>query len=221
MTPVRAAALVCAGATIAFSPAARAQEPVSGTQFTVGGVAAEQIVQSHVDSSNDRFTGTVFGLEGGLVNNRFALRIGYAQGHVAPKPGSSLAGRDVVEGEALVGYQAAPWLAFWAGPSARAYTVGDTNQRWLIWSARASARGTLLPGKMQTFLELWTAFSGSVGSPSLKAGGSGANAGLEMRLAQTSSFWGRLGYRIESTHAEGLRETVESLGLSLFYGLPQ
>jgi len=42
-----------------------------------------------------------------------------------------------------------------------------------------------------------------------------------MRFGAMSSFWGRLGYGIESLHADGLRETVESLTLSVTYGLPQ
>jgi hypothetical protein len=99
--------------------------------------------------------------------------------------------------------------------------MGDTDQRWLIWSGRATARGELLPGRMQTFIELWGAFSGNVSNPSMKAGGRGAMGGLEARLGAASSLWGRLGYRIESAHATGLRETVESLTLSLLYGLPQ
>jgi hypothetical protein len=73
---------------------------------------------------------------------------------------------------------------------------------------------------MQTFVELWGAFSGNVGNPAQKAGGRGAYGGLEARLGE-GSWWGRLGYRMESVHADALRETVESLTLSLLYGLPQ
>jgi hypothetical protein len=99
--------------------------------------------------------------------------------------------------------------------------MGSSDERWLIWSARATGRGTLLPGRMQTFLELWGAFSGNVGDPPQRVGGRGANGGLEVRLAQSGSVWGRLGYRMESTHAAGLRETVESVTLSVIYGFPQ
>ncbi|MFN2570248.1 MAG: hypothetical protein ABR537_01360 [Gemmatimonadales bacterium] len=200
--------------------AARAQR----LQFTVGGVAAQEIVQSHVDASSDRFTGLVLGAEGGLVNDRFVVRLRYGQGRVNPKNGDGLGGsldsRDVVEGEALFGFRALPWLTLLAGPSARAYTMGDIDERWLIWTGRVSARGELLPGRMQSFVEVWGALSGNVGDPALKARGRGANGGLEVHLGERA-LWGRLGYRIESTHAEGLRETVESLTLSLIYGLPQ
>lgn len=198
------------------SPAA-----LTGTRFSVGGIAAQQIVQSHVDASSDRLSGLLLGIEGGLVSDRIALRVRYGQGRINPKPGASVDARDEVEGEALFGFRAMPWLTLWAGPSARAYTTPDGDQRWLIWSGRATAHGTLVPGRMQSFLELWGAVSGNVGNPPLKAGGRGANGGLEVRLGDASTLWGRLGYRIESVHADGLRETVESLTLSLMYGVPQ
>ena len=199
----------------------QAPAQLTGRQFMVGGLAAQQTVQSHVDGSNDQLTGLLMGIEGGFISDRFALRVRYGQGRVNPKPGTNVDARDEVEGEALFGFRAMPWLTLWAGPSARAYTTNDGDQRWLVWSGRATARGTLIPGRMQSFIELWGAISGTVGNPTLKAGGRGSNGGLEVRLGEASSLWGRLGYRIESVHATGLRETVESLTLSIFYGLPQ
>jgi hypothetical protein len=199
-------------------------------QFTAGGFAAQEIMQSHIDVSSTRFTGLMLGLEGGLTSDRLVVRIRYAEGRVNPSStssgglsgalGGTSQGRDVVEGEAMFGFRAVDWLTIWGGPSARAYTVGDADQRWLVWTARATARGTLIPGRMQTFVELWGAVSGNVGNPPTNAGGRGANGGLELRLGETSQLWGRLGYRIESTHAEGLRETAEALTLSVSYGLP-
>lgn len=214
MTRLLGAVIVCA----ALLPASLGAQ---GFQFTVGGVVAQEIVQSHVDQVSDRFTGLVLGGEGALASGRFVARLRYGEGRINPQAGDSSAPRDVVEGEAMFGFHATPWLTLWAGPSARAYTMGDTNQRWLIWTGRVTGRGTLMPGRMQTFVELWGAVSGNVGTPALKAGGRGANAGLEVRMGQESPFWGRLGYRIESTHADGLRETVESLTLSVMYGFPQ
>ena len=188
-------------------------------QFTFGGTAAQEIVHSRIDASNDRLSGMVLGGEGLLVSNRFVVRLRYAQGRVADQSGG-VEPRDIVEGEALLGYRAVPWLTLWAGPSARAYTTESTDQRWMFWSGRATARGSLVPGQMQTFVELWGALAGNVSNPSAKAGGRGAEAGLEMRLGG-QSFWGRLAYRIESAHAEGLRETAEAISLSLVYGVPQ
>lgn len=192
----------------------------SGMQFTVGATGAQEIVHSRLNGSSERLTGLVLGGEGLLVSNRFVVRLRYAQGRVTAGAAGSVEPRDIVEGEALVGIRATPWLTVWGGPSARAYTSDGNDQRWLLWSGRATARAGLLPGRMQTFVELWGALSGNVTNPAAKAGGRGAEAGLEMRLGG-QSFWGRLAYRIDSGHAGNRRETVEAVTLSLVYGTPQ
>ena len=187
------------------------------------GTVTQEIVQSTSDLSRDRLTGPTFGIEGLLVTNGIWARVRYGQGRVVAKDenGTALFTRDVVDGEALVGLRAMPWLTLWAGPSARAYTLGDKDQRWLFWTAGATGRGTLLPGRLQTFVELWGALTGSITDPPMKAGGRGADAGLEMRFSAVSPVWGRLSYRIESGHAADMRETVEALTVSLIYGQPQ
>jgi len=207
---------------LALLPAqVRAQGEGRRLHFTVAGIAGQQIVQSHVDNVTDRLTGPLLGAEGMLISDRLMLRVRYGEGRIKPEAGSTTEARDIVSGEALFGVRATPWLSLWVGPSARAYTIGESDQRWLVWSGRASARGALVPGRMQTYVELWGVFSGSVGNPAIKAGGRGARGGLEMRFGAQSSFWGRLGYGIESLHADGLRETAEALTLSIVFGLPQ
>jgi len=189
--------------------------------FNVDLFGAPQIVHSHTDESSSRLTGTVFGGAGTFVGQRFAVRLRYAQGTISAKADTGVDRRQVVEGEALIGLRATQWLTIWAGPSARAYTIGDADQRWLLWTGRVTGRGTLLPDRMQSYVELWGAFSGKVGDPALKAGGRGADAGLELRLSSQTPLWGRFGYRIESAHADALRETVESITVSVIYGFPQ
>ena len=195
---------------------------VAGAQHVnLGVIGAPQIVNSRVDGSSSRLTGTVFGGEGTLVGERFSIRLRYAQGVVAAKSDTGAERRQVVEGEALIGLRVTQWLTLWAGPNARAYTFGETDQRWLLWTGRATGRGTLLPDRMQTYVELWGALTGSVGNPAQKAGGRGADAGLELRLSGQTPIWARLGYRIESSHANALRETVESMTVTVIYGFPQ
>lgn len=189
-------------------------------QFSFGGTGAQEIVNSRLNGSSNRLTGLVLGGEGLLVSERFVVRLRYGQGRVTAGAAGGVEPRDIVEGEALVGIRATPWLTLWGGPSARAYTSEGSDQRWLLWSGRATARAGLLPGRMQTFVELWGALSGNVTNPVAKAGGRGAEAGLEMRLGG-QSFWGRLAYRIDSGHAAAMRETVEAISLSLVYGAPQ
>jgi hypothetical protein len=192
-------------------------------QFTFSASAAQEIVQSTNGAIHDRLTGPTFAGEGNLTTDKIWLRVRYAQGRVLAKDedGTARFTRDVVDGEVLAGFRAMPWLTVWAGPNARAYTLGDKTQRWLFWTAGATGRGTLIPGRLQTFVELWGALTGSITEPASKASGRGADGGLEMRLSSASPFWGRLSYRIESGHAADMRETVEALTLSLVYGFPQ
>lgn len=212
MKTLKAAALV-----LALSPAALGAQESS---LTFAGTAAHEIMQASFDGATQRYTGLMLGAEGLFVGRSFVARVRYAQGRVNPKEGPTSDPRDLVEGEALVGLRVTPWLTALAGPRAWAHTTGDADERWLLWTARVSARGSLIPARMQTYVELWGALAGSHTNPDGSAGGRGANAGLEMRLGALSPFWGRLGYRIESAHAEG-RETVEALTLSIIYGIPQ
>jgi hypothetical protein len=192
------------------------------TQLTFGATGAQEIVQSRSDVASDRFTGIVLGAEGQLTRNRIWVRLRYAQGRVTVREGDAQgATRDVVEGQALFGLQAMSWLTLFAGPSARAYATEETDQRWLFWTVGGSARGSLLPGRLQTFVEFWAALSANVTNPATHGTGRGADAGLEMRLGASSPLWGRLSYRIESGQAADMRETVESVALTVIYGLPQ
>jgi hypothetical protein len=212
--------VVAAIGLVLLTGVARAQDD-HRLRFTVTGLAGQQLVQSTADDVTSKLSGSVIGFEGVMVGNPFMVRLRYGEGRINPKPESTVEARDVVSGEAMFGMRALPWLSLWVGPSARAYTVGESDQRWLVWWGRATARGALIPGRLQTYVELGGVFSGNVGNPAIKAGGRMASGGLEMRFGAMSSFWGRLGYGIESLHAEGLRETVESLTLSVTYGLPQ
>ena len=126
----------------------------------------------------------------------------------------------VAEGEALLGYNARPWLTVWFGPHARTFVVpGQSDRRWLFWSGRVTARGSLLPGRVESYVELWQGVTGSLSRPAESASGGGGEAGLDLRLAR-HPIWGRLGYRIEQGRASGgaRRETVEAITLTVGYG---
>lgn len=208
--------LALAALSILLASPAAAQ---SGLRFSVWGTAAQEIVNSRIADTHERLSGTILSVEGSAASDRLVLRLRYGQGSI--KGGAAVAPRELVEGEALVGFRAASWLTLWAGPNARAYSIGETDQRWLFWSGRATLHGTILPGRMQSFVELWKSVSGSVTRPDGAASGRGAEAGLEMRLSG-SSIWGRLAYRIEQGLGDAaLRDVVETLGLSIAYGRPR
>ncbi len=201
----RALALVLLGITSTAHAQAR-----WNVSFGAGG--AQEIARSRVVPMRERVSGLVF--EGEEPAPRR-----YGQGRVT----NDTAGRDVAEGEALLGYKARPWLTVWFGPHARTFVVsGQSDRRWLFWSGRVTARGTLFPGRVETFVELWQGVTGSLSRPAESATGGGAEAGLDLRLAR-HPIWGRVAYRVEQGRSSGAgrRETVEALTLTVGYTPPR
>ncbi len=182
--------------------------------FGAGG--GPEIAHSRIGTTRERVSGLVLAGEGVATRGRFVARLRYGQGRVT----NDTAGRDVAEGEALLGYNARPWLTVWFGPHARTFVVpGQSDRRWLFWSGRVTARGSLLPGRVESYVELWQGVTGSLSRPAESASGGGGEAGLDLRLAR-HPIWGRLGYRIEQGRASGgaRRETVEAITLTVGYG---
>jgi len=208
----RALALVLLGITSTAQAQGR-----WNVSFGAGG--AQEIARSRIGTTRERVSGLVFGGEGVATRGRLLARVRYGQGRVT----NDTAGRDVAEGEALLGYKARPWLTVWFGPHARTFVVsGQSDRRWLFWSGRVTARGTLFPGRVETFVELWQGVTGSLSRPAESATGGGAEAGLDLRLAR-HPIWGRVAYRVEQGRSSGAgrRETVEALTLTVGYTPPR
>lgn len=181
--------------------------------FGVSG--SPEIARSRIGTTRERVSGLVLGGEAVATRGHFVARLRYGQGRVT----NDTAGRDVAEGEALLGYKARPWLTVWFGPHARTFVVpGQSDRRWMLWSGRVTARGTLFPGRVESFVELWQGMTGSLNRPAESASGGGAEAGLVVRAARRP-IWGRLAYRIEQGRASGgtRRETVEAITLTVGY----
>lgn len=207
----RVLALACAAALGALSSPLAAQ---ARWELSLGATGGRETVRSRTDTLRERLSGAVFTGEALVTRKRLALRLRYGQGRVTADPGTVMA-RDVAEGEALLGYTARPWLTLWLGPHARTYGTALGDQRWLFWSARVSARGSLFPGRVESFVELWQGFSGRVSRPASSASGRGAEAGLHLRLA-SRPLWARLGYRVEQGRVgASRRETVEAVTLTV------
>ena len=205
----RALALVLLGITSTAQAQAR-----WNVSFGAGG--GPEIAHSRIGTTRERVSGLLLAGEGVATRGRFVARLRYGQGRVT----NDTAGRDVAEGEALLGYKARPWLTVWFGPHARTFVVpGQSDRRWLFWSGRVTARGSLLPGRVESYVELWQGVTGSLSRPAESASGGGGEAGLDLRLAR-HPIWGRLGYRIEQGRASGgaRRETVEAITLTVGYG---
>jgi len=213
-------ALVIAWAAALSAPALAVQLHAQARwEVSVGASGAQEIVRSRPDTTRERRSGLVFTGEAVATRGRrLVARVRYGQGRVTADTGTPPSPRrNVVEGEALFGYKVRPWLTLWVGPHARTFVVtGLSDRRWLFWSGRATARGGLFPG-VESFLELWQGFTGTLSRPAGSASGGGAEAGLELRLARRP-LWARLGYRIEQGRANGgPRETVEAFTLTVGY----
>ena len=197
---------------LGFASAAQAQTRWN-VSFGIGG--GSEIARSRIDTTRERVSGLVLGGEAVATRGKVVARLRYGQGRVT----NDTAGRDVAEGEALLGYKARPWLTVWFGPHARTFVLpGQSDRRWLQWSGRVTARGTLFPERVESFVELWQGITGSLNRPAESATGGGAEAGLVLRLARRP-VWGRLAYRVEQGRASGgsRRETVEKITLTVGY----
>jgi len=183
---------------------------------TFGAGAAREIVQSRFGSAQTRLTGSLFSGEAIATRGRLIARLRYGQGHVT----SDTAGRDVVQGELLAGYQARPWLQVWLGPRARTFvTSGLSDRRWLFWTGGLSAHGGIFPGRVDSFAELWLGFSGRLNRPAGSASGRGVELGLEAMVPKRPLRL-RLSYVIEQGRLDdGRRDTVEGLALAARYQL--
>ena len=198
-------------AALALTPLLHAQ-----SQWTVsfGATGASEILHSRLGTAQARLSGSQFSGEVLATRGRFAARLRYGQGHVT----SDTAARDVVQGEALVGYKARSWLGVWLGPRARTFVAPDlSDRRWLCWSAGVSARGAIFPEYLDSFVEMWQGFSGTLNRPASSASGRGVELGLEARLPKRR-WWLRLAYRIDQGRVnDSHRDTVEGLALTTGY----
>jgi len=197
---------------LTLTPQLRAQ---SRWTVSFGASGASEILHSRLGTAQARLSGSQFGGEALATRGRFAARLRYGQGHVT----SDTAARDVVQGEALVGYKARSWLGLWLGPRARTFVApGLSDRRWLFWSGGVTARGAIFPGYLDSFVEMWQGFSGTLNRPASSASGRGVDLGVEARLPKRR-WWVRLAYHIDQGRAnDSHRDTVEGLALTVGRG---
>jgi len=136
--------------------------------ITAGGMAAADS-HSHVDPANDRFQRTRCSVaEDGLVSITSSSP---ALWRGARDPQSEHRRRtDVVEGEALWASERRPGSRSGGTKRARLHDGRRRQPLARLVGPRDRAAGTLLPGRMQTFVELW-AHSPATSRPPLKASG--------------------------------------------------
>lgn len=142
----------------------------------------------------------------------------YLQGQVTPDTGAGTS-RDVVEAGLTVAGRPVPWLTVGGGVLARAFILPSGTERWVLVPLRVRAEGAIVAPIVRTHAEVWRALSASVNIGSESGSAMGGEAGLTLRLPQ-SSFWGRLVYAVDRLElGDGSRaETFERLAISVGYG---
>lgn len=200
------------------APALTGQE---APHFAVGGFAAHATRQSE-GSLTERLTGVTRGFEGRAVLWRFLIEVRYLEGSLDAATGDTE--RDIVEGEAFVGFRPVSWLTLKAGRRVRNYSTIDINERWDFWEVRLRAEVALfLPTTrsfaLHSYLEGWRALSADVNVPASVDNGGGGEGGMMLRLTRIP-IWSRIGYRIDRANlGDGTRrETVQQLIFALGIG---
>lgn len=203
---------------LAAPAAAAAQAPLG---FTLGAGASWERARTQpgAGENHELLSGATIAGEGTLRRGRLLLRLRYAQGRLSADTGTAF-GRRLVEGEALLGVEALPWLTVWAGPHARTYTTSVSRQRWWFWELRGRGRGTLIADRLACWIEAGVAVGASIQVKKPFDRQAAGEAGLLVRVA-APDVWGRLGYRIEQSRLDGGRrlETVEAVSFGVLFEL--
>ena len=211
MKPLRLAALAVTVIALRVVPV-QAQHPL---HVTAGFEAASTHARSRATGVAELLSGVAFTGDAALAIERWRLRLGYGQGNLDADTGAT-APRTLAEGRAQLGFAAASWLTWWAGPRARSYTTSGVRQRWWFWEIAAEMRGPLFADRAYAFGSLGFAPAGTVDAVPAFSRATGVAAGLAVRLPSGTGTWARLGYRVDQTRlAGGRRETVEAISLGV------
>jgi hypothetical protein len=207
---LRAAGLTLAAAGVTASLAAQ------GPAFRAGASVVGVRAQSEVNGGRVGAAGTVLG---GLAAGRLGrLEVDgrYLEGVLQPQDESS-ARREVVQGELLVGFHAAPWLVARTGVRARTYITPAITERWVVGLLGVRVETPIIGTAVRGHVALWRglALSANVGSDEGRAG-RGGDAGVTLD-APGRPWWLRVAYGIDRATVEGAgrRETVEEFTLTV------
>jgi len=172
-------------------------------------------VRSQASDVSETSSGVLLGGGASLELWRASLDLLYWQGGVTA--GGTGAERDVVEGEAMLGFRILGWLSFKLGPHARTYiTTEETHTRWLFWEMRVAADAALGTPLLSGYFEGWTSLSANLGVAEALDRAQGLQGGLRFEPRSTPIFV-TIGYRMDHSRlASGTRlETIEHLLVAL------
>ena len=206
-------------ACVALAPLAAPLAGQAPARYTLSGGALGVRLETTTGTGTQVLSGVAAGGEGRLTLSRWLVEVGYLQGTLNPRSGNPQT-RDLVEGRAMVGVRATPWLALSIGPHARGYVIGGVTERFIQWEARARVDAPIAGAGVRGFVELRGVLSGSVANVAQTFdGGQGGEAGLLLALPR-SPVWVRVSYAVDRARLGGGAriDTLEGLVIALGVG---
>lgn len=185
------------GASILVASPFHAQ---AGLRFSVGGGLQSTYLNAEGASGIERSSGFTGGAQAAISFGRLGVGLKYLEGSVTPAGAG--AGRDIIEGEALLSLRAFPWLALRFGPHIRSVIRTGTTERWVLWEGRVRTRARLGSPRLTSSLELWYVLSGDVSAVEGFDGGQGVKGLLRWEVT-TTPIWLGIGYQVDRTRLGG------------------
>jgi hypothetical protein len=208
---VAGAVIVCAFAVSARPASAQA------ARFYLGGGVGLLRLQGTA-ASPGLLQGPIKAAMGRASLWRFELDLGYSEGSLKDRQGT-LASRDFVEGNALLGIRPVRWLALKGGPHARGFLQNGITERWLFWEGRIRADGFVAGPAVRGYIEISSAFTGTTRNAAGSFGSSrGGEAGVIVRIPRRP-VWLQLGYGAErsrlatSTPLDAVERFIVGIGI--------
>lgn len=179
---------------------------------------AAATARSESPNVSEQLSGILIGGEVSVSWWRLLLDLRYLDGSADPEV--SGVGRDVVEGEVMLGVRPVAWLALKVGPHARSYVMPEGTQRWLYWETRIAAQSRLGTPALRAYFEGWTGIASRLDVAEVLDRAQGLEGGLRLSPAG-SRVWAKLAYRMDYSRLGGgvRHETMEygmvGVGLAL------
>ena len=135
-----------------------------------------------------RLAGLSAGGGASLAYGRLGLGIQYMEGSLSPSGDG--AGRDLVEGEAMLSLRTLSWLSLKLGPHIRSFIVDDGTERWLFWEGRIRTEARLGTERLTSSLEIWQVLSADVNTVEPFDKGQGIEGNLNWAVLRTTALVG-------------------------------
>lgn len=157
--------------------------------------------------------------EAQLAVSVVALDVVYRQGTLNPPDGGE--GRELVEGQAMLGVRFVRWVTLEAGPRVRAYVTPAGTERWVLWEGHIEAAARVIRPNAWAYLWVERVLGADIPGSTALDEGQGAEAGLTARLG-SAPLWGRLAYWIHQASTGGAQrvETIQGVSARLTVGIP-